>query len=91
MQSSPPLEIRKKNLEKTTSNKFKMAGLAILKIITHKAANNIISLAALLIAFSSLYVSKKSLDTSLSVDTFVKKTDLLINKNSALVDRKSVV
>jgi len=63
-----------------------MAGLAILKIITHKAANNIISLAALLIAFSSLYVSKKSLDTSLSVDTFVKKTDLLINKNSALVE-----
>ena len=48
---------------------------------------NIISILALAIAYLSLTISRKSLDTSLSVDTFVKKTDALIEKSNKQIDK----
>lgn len=63
-----------KNLGKNALNKCTWAVKAFHKLLSYTSVSNLIAVVALLIAYNSLRVSNRSLDTSLSMDAFVNKT-----------------
>jgi hypothetical protein len=79
---------QKKSLEmrKRMHKIYTVSSTFIRKVFSLQATSNILAAIALLVAWNSLTISKKSLDTALGVDTFVKETNEVIKKQNELID-----
>ena len=79
-----------KDLGISVINKCKWCVVTIHKVLSYSSVSNVIAIVALLIAYNSLKIANKSLNTSLGVDTFVNKSNELISKGSLIIEKSSL-